>query len=264
MSAPMRPNLTAHGGRCYLLIVGAPAIRCSDRTLDETATKHTRLPLAQIVKHASLSGRYAVLAVDQLDFAALGTMPQPGRLRRAGRTHLYEDLAAIIGKGFAQQLVPNPVDVAQHNTTCPQCLARADHHTPALRIETHHIERRTNRDTQAAPLTHCEMNNAGVLAENLSVQIDDLAGFRRTRVQTFDDVGIVAGRYEANILAVMLVRNRQAETTGKLTGFRLGSLTEWKAQNVQLRTRGAEQEVALVTLLVPCAIKCAPAAWQRP
>jgi hypothetical protein len=108
----MRPNLAAHGGRCYLLIIGALAIGRSDRTLDETATQHTRLSPARIVKYTALARRYAVLAIDQLNFAAVGAVPQPSRLRGAGRPHLYEDLAAIIGKGLAQQPIPDPVDVA--------------------------------------------------------------------------------------------------------------------------------------------------------
>src|SRR5450631_1604275 len=73
----------------------APADPLGRRAPDDSAAEHARLTGLRIIEHAGLTGRYAILAGDQLDLDAARAMPQPGRLRRPGRANLDEDLAAI-------------------------------------------------------------------------------------------------------------------------------------------------------------------------
>src|SRR5476649_2246504 len=101
-------------------------------------------------------------------------------------------------------------------------------------------------------------------AQYLAVEIDDIAGFRRARLEPLDDVDVVPGRHEADVLAVMLVGDRQPELAGKLARLGLGALAEGKAEHVELLARGAEQEIALVALFLARAKQPASAAGELP
>ncbi len=50
------------------------------------------------------------------------------------------------------------------------------------------------------------------------LQVDDRARLRGVGAQFLDDGGIIAVRHEADVLAVGLVRDRQAEFRGQSTG----------------------------------------------
>jgi hypothetical protein len=89
-----------------------------------------------------------------------------------------------------------------------------------------------------------------VPAEHASLEIDDVAGVHRVRTQAGDDVGVAAGRHEADVLAVVLVGNRKTEAARELARLGLGHVTEREAQEVELLLRGREQEVALVAVAV--------------
>ena len=71
------------------------------------------------------------------------------------------------------------------------------------------------------------------------------------------------GRHEADVLAVLLVGDRKAEAARQLARLRLGAIAEREAQQVELRARGGEQEIALVALGLARAIERAAAARQR-
>ena len=67
-------------------------------------------------------------------------------------------------------------------------------------------------------------------AQHLAVEIDDLARFRGARLQALDHVGIVAGRHEADVLAVVLVGDGEAEAARQFARLGLAALAERKAQ----------------------------------
>src|SRR5439155_21903576 len=72
------------------------------------------------------------------------------------------------------------------------------------------------------------------------------------------------GGNEADVRAVELVGNRQAEAAGELAGLGLAALAERETQQLELRAGGGEQEIALVTLLLAGAVERAPTPRQRP
>ena len=74
----------------------------------------------------------------------------------------------------------------------------------------------------------------------------------------------MAGRHEADVLAVLLVGDGETEAARQLARLRLGAVAERKAQQIELRARGGEQKIALVALGLARAIKRAAAAGQRP
>src|SRR5665811_429374 len=236
----MRDSLIARGCRRHGLIGRAgPVDRCH-RALDEAAAEYARLALAGVIEYAGLAGRNAILAVHQFDLIAAIRGREPARLRRPGRAYLHEHFAAVVGERFFDAAVADPIHVAQHDTAGAQRRARADHDAAALGIEPHHIERRASRQAQSAALADGEMDDAGMRAQHMAVEIDDLAGFRRARLEPLDHVRIVPGRHKANVLAVMLVGNREPELARQFARLGLAALAEREAQQVELLARGPE------------------------
>ena len=91
-----------------------------------------------------------------------------------------------------------------------------------------------------------------------------VAGFGRARLEALDHIDVMPGRHEADVLAVVLVGDRQTEFARKLARLRLAALAEREAQNIELLARGAEQEIALVALFLARAEQAAAAFGQRP
>src|SRR5690606_15192263 len=120
--------------------------------------------------------------------------------------------------------------------------------TAIVGIEPHHIERRAGRDAQALALADGEMRDALMPAEHAAREIDDFAGLHRIRPQPADDVGVAAGRHEADVLAVLLVGNLEVEAARQRAYIRLAEVAERKAQETELLARGRKQEVALVAV----------------
>src|ERR1700737_29566 len=92
------------------------------------------------------------------------------------------------------------------------------------------------------------MNDALMLADDATIEVDDVAGRDRVRLQAADDIGVAPGRHEADVLAVLLVRNLEIEAPRQLARLRLGHVAERKAQIIELLARGREQEIALVSI----------------
>src|SRR6202000_2011459 len=166
-------------------------------------------------------GRYALFARDQFDLIPAIGGAQPRRLRRAGRSHAHENLEPVADCAI-EVAVADPVDVAQHDAVHPQRLARPDHDAAAGGIELDDIKRRTGPNAQALALPDGEMRDALMAADDMAVEVDDVAGLHRVRPQPPDDVGIAPGRHEADVLAVMLVGDRKPEAPRPLAGLCLG------------------------------------------
>ncbi len=88
--------------------------------------------------------------------------------------------------------------------------------------------------------------DALVAAERAAVGVDDVAGLGRVGAEAGDEVAVVALRDEADVLALGLVGERQAEAAGVGAGLGLGQAAQGKAQESQLLGGGGEEEVALV------------------
>ena len=97
-----------------------------------------------------------------------------------------------------------------------QRLARADDDAPPGRIEMDDVERLAGGDADAAPLADGEMDDAGMAAEHPPVDMDDVAGLGGARLQPLDHVGIAAARHEADVLAVVLLRDGEPELARRL------------------------------------------------
>src|SRR5262249_40236666 len=102
------------------------------------------------------------------------------------------------------------------------------------------------------------MNNSGVLAKHIPVEIDDIASFRCPRLESLNYFGIVARRHKANVLTVVFVGNGQSETAGGVSRLRLCPLAARGAGEGGPFPPRAEKEIALVSFLLPRPIKSAP------
>ena len=96
----------------------------------------------------------------------------------------------------------------------------------------------------------------------MAVQIDDVAAFRRAGLQALDDVRVMSLRHEADVLAVVLVGDGQLEFARQLARLCLCQLAERKAEQFKLLAGRAEQEIALVAILVARAEEPTAAAGQ--
>ncbi len=233
------------------------------RALNEAAAQHARLTLRRIVEHTGLSGRDAVLAGDEVDLDAVGTAAQPRRLRRPGRAHLDENLVPARAQGLIDRAVAQPIHVTQPHPAGAQRLARTDDHAPRLRIEAHDIERMTGGDAEPPTLADREVDDARMASEPAAFEVDDVARLGGARLEPLDHLGVAPGRHKADVLAVVLVGDREAELPRQRARLALRLVAERKPQDVELIARGGEQEIALVPLGLARAIERACAVRER-
>ena len=100
-------------------------------------------------------------------------------------------------------------------------------------------------------------------AEHAAVDMHDLARPDRLRLQLLHQVGVAALRHEADILAVMLVGDPQAELARDAANLVFAKIAKRKAQEIELLLRRREEEIALVAVKVDRAEKSTPSA-DRP
>src|SRR6202035_1047651 len=99
-------------------------------------------------------------------------------------------------------------------------------------------------------------------AEHAPLDVDDISGLGGAGPQALDHLGIASGWNEADVLAVLLVGDREIETAGQIAGLGLAALAQGKPQRIELLGRGGKQEIALVALAVASAVERAPTARQ--
>ncbi len=94
--------------------------------------------------------------------------------------------------------------------------------------------------------------------------IDDIARRVGIGAQFLDQAGIVAVGHETDVLAVGLARDAQADLRGDFAHLRLGHAAERKAQEIELRRRGREQEIALVARRIGALVQFRPLRSHHP
>src|SRR5712691_10659707 len=87
--------------------------RSRERAVDEAPAKNARLAIGRIIEHASLAGRYAFLARNEIDLDPAGAAALPGRLRRPRRAHLDEHLVPAGAQRLFDRALAQPIDFAQ-------------------------------------------------------------------------------------------------------------------------------------------------------
>src|SRR5205085_5088613 len=109
-----------------------------------------------------------------------------------------------------------------------------------------------------------EMDDAGVPAEHAAGFVHDVARLSGAGSQALDNVAIAPGGDEADVLAVLLLRDGKTEAARKLARLRFGHVAQRKAQELELLPGGGKQEIALVAVGVAGAIKRPVPTGQAP
>ena len=200
----------------------------------------------------------AILAFQQLNPHLIALTLQKRGHRCAGGADFNEDIQSRF-RNFCQSAITQPVDVAQDQRFCGQKRAWADNHLCFCRIKAQHIERFAAGNAEPATLADGIVNNALMLAQNLSADMNDLARLHGFRLQPFDDFCIFSAGHKTNILTVGFVGYGKAELPGELTHFRLGHVAQRKAQEFELFGCGGKEEIALVAVRVSGAVERARA-----
>src|ERR1700691_1760711 len=159
--------------------------------------------------------------------------------------------------------ITEPIDVAQPNPAGAQRVARPHHDAARGSVETHNIKRRTGCNTETAPLSDGEMNDAVMPANDAPIEIDDFTRRGGSRPKPLDHISIVSTRHKADVLAVLFIGDRQAEAPRQLPRLCLGLLAKREAQQIELSPRGRRQKIALIALGLARAIKRTATPRQR-
>src|SRR5215470_6525616 len=109
-----------------------------------------------------------------------------------------------------------------------------------------HIKRRGGSDTESLSLANRKMRDTAMSAKHAPRHIDDLSRVTRFRPQLLDEPRIGSLRNKADILAVGLIGNRQAETPSQCAGLPLGEPTQREAQKIEFGAGCGEQKIALI------------------
>jgi hypothetical protein len=91
-------------------------------------------------------------------------------------------------------------------------------------------------------------------AQHATVDMHDLARLSGIRLQPVDNRRVAAGRHEADVLTVRLVRNDEAEFLGDRAHGGLCQTAERKAEIIELLLRGRIEKVALIAIGIVRAI----------
>src|SRR5204863_9690912 len=126
------------------------------------------------------------------------------------------------------------------------------------------VERMSGGNSESAPLADGEMDDAGMRAEHEAGFVHDVARLGGAWSQALDNVAIAAGGDEADVLAVLLLRDGKTEAARKLARLRLGHVAQRKGQELELLPGGGKQEIALVAVGVAGAIKRPAPTGQPP
>src|SRR5215472_6654688 len=113
-----------------------------------------------------------------------------------------------------------------------------------------HIKRRGGSDTESLSLANRKMRYTAMSAKHAPRHIDDLSRVTRFRPQLPDEPRIGSLRNKADILAIGLISNHQAETPRQRTGLLLGEPAQRETQKFELGAGRGEQKIALIARLI--------------
>ena len=101
-------------------------------------------------------------------------------------------------------------------------------------------------------------------AEHAAVEVDDVARRCGFGPQALDQPGIIAVGDEADVLAVGLGGDLQAELGGDPADLVLGQVAEREAQEIELLARRPVEEIALVAARIGALVQLGAAAVDDP
>ena len=142
-----------------------------------------------------------------------------------------------------------PVEFAHPQLAALQRLSRAHHHLPRARTDFDHVHPAVEATAQSAALAHGEGSVALVAAHDPPTGVQQVAGPERVVALAEpapQQVAVVTGGHEANLLRLGLGRGDEVEFAGAGAHLGLGEFAQREPQARQQRAGQAPQEVGLV------------------
>src|SRR5579863_468740 len=220
-----------------------PGLSARQRLLDKAAAEH----FVAAIEDARLSGRDGRAALNKPHFRAISA----GKLDRRRNPRI-----AIADLHLGLELVIKPLRTNQTHLLRDQSgraetAASADRNVAAGSVDRAHVKRFARGDTEAAPLSHSKVVDAGVAGERPPGIIDNPAGPDSVGGRGALDVsGIVAVGHEADLLALGLIGINQPERSRARTGLVLGHRPKREQGPGQLALLQAEEKIGLIFSLI--------------
>src|SRR5947209_12867446 len=206
------------------------ALGCS-RSLGNAPTPQQA---SAIVKHCGLPERYAIFRLVEANPVSV----PDGRHGWSERTYLH---------GHVPLALAEPVPVVNAHGIDRECTPRPHYYPRGLPLDANDVQGfLLTADLDPPSLAHSEMDHALVPTKHPPIEINYVARRLRLRAQALHQPGIITVGHEADVLAVGLGRDLEIELGRNPAHLVLGQVAERKAQEVELITRGAVEEVALV------------------
>src|SRR5947209_8396100 len=194
------------------------------RLFDPPATQNQIL----VVKYGCLPRCDSALRLIEVDFDALRLT---GRVERRLRGRVLVADLDLCARRRRQSWPGYPIHFSGHQPRAQQVVVPTHDHALRGRLSSDHIQRLSSGDTQSAPLPDRKMMHAGMPTERASIHRNDLAPRRCLGRALLAQIGlqercIVAVGNEADLLAVVLLGDRQSQAARNLANFRLIQLPD--------------------------------------
>ena len=202
-----------------------------------------------LIEHCGLAGRDGALRIVETYFHPIAASPVGKIVAPAATCLLRIFTCARIGPARRSMLI-QLTSFATHESRSRSSLPTDDYGL-RRRLGCDHVQRFATRNPESLALAYRELMNAGVLAEHAAFLVRDVASgsgpvdslLLEVRI---DELRVIAVRNEADLLAIVLRRNRQPVLASQFAHLRLQQMPERKLRTGQLLLRQAEKEISLI------------------
>src|SRR6185436_18855807 len=153
----------------------------------------------------------------------------------------------------------DPVDATGGERAPAKFVARSDHHSRLRRVEFEYVHRCAGSQSESLALTDSQPVDTAMAANDLASRVDNFAGAVLIGEPPVDKTGGVAVRNEADLVAVRLVGDREAEPAGDVAHFGLPQMPDGKQRMSELILRQREEKIRLVLVAVGASQEPVPA-----
>src|SRR5471032_2821573 len=131
----------------------------------------------------------------------------------------------------------------------------ADDDAIVFRIEFHNVNRLARRDAEAFALAYGVERDAIVLAEDVAVQVHDVAARFLHEVRRLEKSAVILVRHETDFHALLLVGGLEIAMPRHFAGVALGLFAERKQDARELILPQREQEITLILARIASALQ---------
>jgi len=131
----------------------------------------------------------------------------------------------------------------------------ADDDAIIFRVEFHNVNRLGRRDAESFALADGVKLDAIMMAQNMAVQIHDVAAMLLHEVRLLEKAAVIVVRHEADFHALLLVGGLEIAMSSHFARVTLGLFAERKNRARKLVLPQREQEITLILPQIPSALQ---------